>query len=196
MKATTLRFYNWSIEKASSPKAPFWLSLLFTLECVLFVPLDAILMFFCLQKRSHIFLYIVLATIASTISGLIGYLLGHFLWDLIGGWVVPHLISTASFERLTHQFHQYEHWALFFGALLPLPLKALSLVSGVFQLGIVPFITCVATARLIRFSLIGGAMAIWGEKVKTFLDRHFHRVFLVLGAKITILGAVFWFLAH
>jgi membrane protein YqaA with SNARE-associated domain len=196
MKASTTKLYNWAIHKASSTKAPLWLGLLFALELFLFIPLDAILMFFCLQKRNNIFLYMMIATLASTISGLVGYLLGHFLWDLIGNWVVPHVISTGTFERLSGHMVQYENWAVFIGGLVPFPLKALSLVGGVFNLGILPFITCLAAARLIRFALIGGFVAMWGEKVKLFVDRHFHRIFMVIGAKVAVAILFFWVLAR
>lgn len=196
MKKHSARLYHWAIEKASSTRAPFWLGLLFAMELFLFIPLDAILMFFCLQKRGNIFLYVMITTIASTLSGLVGYLFGHFLWDLIGNWVVPHLISPASFERMSGHIQHYENWAVFLGSLAPFPLKILSLVGGVFHLGILPFITCLAAARLLRFALIGSAMAFWGEKVKAFVDRHFHRIFMLLGAKIAVAFLFFWVLAR
>lgn len=196
MKTNATKFYHWANAKASSSKAPLWLGLLFFLELVLLVPLDAIMIFFCLQKRNHIFLYVMIATIASTLSAVGGYLLGHFLWDLIGNWVVPHLIPLATFEQISHHLEAYENWAVFLCALFPLPLKALSLISGVFHLSFFPFVTCLTTARLIRFGLIGTVMAIWGEKLKLFLDRHFHRVFLLLGAKIALATGAFWVLAR
>ncbi len=196
MKDSTTKLYNWAIQKASSTKAPFWLGLLFALELILLIPLDAVMMFFCLQRRSHIFLYILIATIASTISGAVGYMLGHFLWDLIGNWVIPHVLSAATFERLSGHLIQYENWAVFFGSLLPFPLKALSLTAGVFKLGIVPFVTCLAAARLLRFSLVGALMAMWGEKVKLFVDRHFHRIFMLIGAKVAAGAIFFWVLAR
>lgn len=195
MKRHSAKLYNWAIDKASSEKAPFWLGLLFSMELFLLIPLDAVMMFFCLQKRSNIFLYIMIATVASTLSGLIGYLLGHFLWDLVGGWVVPNLISTKSFAQMSGHVQHYENWAIFFGSLVPFPLKVLSLVAGVFQLGVLPFVTCLAIARLLRFAIIGTAMVFWGEKVKTFLDRHFHSIFMLLGAKIAAALLFFWVLA-
>ena len=195
MKRHSTKLYNWAIEKASSEKAPLWLALLFSMELFLLIPLDAVMAFFCMQKRSNIFLYIMIATLASTVSGLIGYLFGHFLWDLVGNWVVPHLISTTAFARMSTHIQQYENWAVFFGALLPFPLKALSLVGGVFHLGLAPFITCLAAARIFRFSLVAGLMAFWGDKVKIFVDRHFHSIFMVIGAKIAVALLFFWVLA-
>ena len=137
-----------------------------------------------------------IATIASTLSGLVGYLMGHFLWDLISGWVIPNLISSASFEQFSGHMQVYENWAVFIGGLLPFPIKALSLVAGVFKLGILPFMTCLAAARLVRFTLIGGAMALYGEKVKLFVDRHFHRLFMLVGAKVAAAIIFFWVLAR
>jgi len=195
MKEQTTKLYNWAVTKAESKKAPFWIALLFFLEIALFLPLDAILMFFCLQNRKRTLLYVILASVASTASGLIGYLLGHFLWDLIGPYVVPHLISTASFSNISHHFQAYENWAIFIGALIPFPLKALTLSAGVFQLGFGPFITWFMIARLLRFSLIGGSMLLWGEQVKSFMDRHFHRIIIVIGAKIAAAFLALWALA-
>lgn len=194
MRRQSTKFYNWAIEKASSSKAPIWLALLFSMELFLLIPLDAVMMFFCLQKRSNIFLYIMIATLASTLSGLFGYLIGHFLWDLVGNFVVPNLISTPSFEKMSHHILQYGSWAVFFGSLLPFPLKALSLVGGVFHIGLTSFMSCLAIARFLRFSLVGGLMAVWGEKVKTFIDKHFHSIFMVLGAKVAVAILFFWVL--
>lgn len=190
------RLYSWAIQKATSPKAPFWIGLLFSLELVLFIPLDAILMFFCLQNKSRIFLYITIATLASLASGLVGYLLGHFLWDLIGSYVVPHCISTASFDKVSSHFQAYENWAVFFGGLIPFPLKALSLGAGVFHLGVLPFVLCLTAARALRFMLIGGAMALWGENVKVFVEKHFHRIIMVIGAKVAMIFLFLWVLAR
>lgn len=196
MKAQTAKIYQWALQKAESERAPFWMSLLFLFEIALFLPLDAILVFFCLQNRRKILLYILLATIFSTISGLCGYLLGHFLWDLIGPYIVPHLISAASFAKASLHLQHYETRAIFFGALLPFPLKILSLTTGVFHLGLIPFLTYFVTGRLLRFLAIGGSMMLWGDKVKTFIDKHFHSVIVLLGAKAALVFTFLWLLAQ
>lgn len=195
MKVATARLYNWATLKANSTKAPLWIGLLFLLEIALLIPLDAVLMFFCLQNPRKTFLYILIAAIASTISAAVGYLLGHFLWDLIGPYIVPHFISTASFQHFASHLQLYENWAVLCGALLPFPLKALSITAGVFHLGLVPFLTCFAIGRLLRFTLVGGAMLLWGDKVKRFVERHFHRLVLLIGAKIALALGFFWVLA-
>lgn len=196
MRAQTEKLYQWALQKAESQRAPYWMALLFFLEILLIIPLDAVLIFFCLQNRKKVLSYVVIATIASTLSGIGGYMIGHFLWDLIGPYVVPHFISLSTFDRITYHLEAYESWAIFLGGLLPFPLKALSLASGVFHLGWSTFAFWFITARLLRFSLIGLAMTFWGEKVKRFLDRHFHRLMMLLGAKIAAAFLFFWAIAQ
>lgn len=186
------KLYRWAIDKAQSSFSTFWISILFFLEIALFLPLDAVLMFFCLQNRKKIFHYILIATLASSLSGLLGYLIGHFLWDLIGGYIVPSLISAKSFTMMAVNFQKYEAWAIFVGALIPFPIKVLTLGAGMFNLGIIPFFTYFFFARLLRFTLIGASMIVWGDKVKFFLEKHFGKVIMVFGAKIATAFAIFW----
>lgn len=190
------RVYNWAIRRTESRRSPLWIGLLFFLELVLFIPLDVVLIFFCLQNRRNIGLYVVIATLASTLSGFCGYLLGHFLWDLVGPYIVPHLICPAAFDRFAHHYQAYENWAIFFSSLLPLPLKVISLSAGIFHLGLTAFLSYLFLARLLRFALIGGAMILWGEKVKIFVDRHFHRLLVVVGAKIAVGFGLLWAISH
>jgi membrane protein YqaA with SNARE-associated domain len=196
MAANTGRLYQWALERTESRLAPLWIGLIFFLELLLFIPLDAILMFFCLQNRKRIFLYVLIAATASTLSGLCGYLLGHFLWDMIGSYVVPHLISASVFERFAVHYQVYEDWAIFIGSFLPLPMKLISLSAGIFHLGLPSFLAFIFLARLLRFSIVGGAMYLWGEKVKNFIDRHFRGLFIIIAAKIALGFAFFYAIAQ
>ncbi len=192
MTVATQPLYQWALRKAHSPRAPFWVALLFGLELVLFIPLDAVLMFFCLQRRSHTLLYVVIAALFSVVSGVMGYLVGCFLWDLVGSYVVPYLISPSFFAKIASHFQMHESLALFFGALLPFPLKALSLSAGVFKLSLPTFVGYVAAARSVRFLFVGGAMFFGGEPVQRFVERHFSKILLAIGAKATLIFLAIW----
>ncbi len=196
MKASTTKLYSWATQKANSSRSPLWIGLLFFLELVLFIPLDTILIFFCLQNPKKTFVYILIAATASMISASIGYLLGHFLWDIIGSYIVPAFISTSMFDKMSNHFQLYENWTVFFGSLLPFPLKALSLTAGVFHLGLAPFLSYLFIARLLRFSIVGSAMLIWGDQLKNFIERHFRWIILLLGTKIALVGGFIWILAQ
>lgn len=195
MRKTTTKLYNWATQKASSPHARWWITLLFALELVLLIPLDAVMVFFCLHDRRAIPIYILIGALASTFSALIGYSIGYFLWELVGPYVVPHLISHHLFEQFSCHCQNYGSLAIFLGALLPVPLKAISLIAGVFDFGVVPFLIYFFLGRLLRFSLVGGAMVLWGERVKIFLDRYYHHLLLAFLAKIAFIILLVWVLA-
>ena len=192
MTITTQPLYQWALRKAHSPRAPFWVALLFGFELILFIPLDAVLMFFCLQKRERTVLYVFLAAAFSVLSGIMGYLVGCFLWDLVGPYVVPYLISQSFFTKIAGHFQAHESWAVFLGALLPFPLKALSLTAGVFQLSFGSFVGYIAAARSVRFLFVGGAMFLGGERVQRFVERNFSRIMLLLGAKAALIFFTIW----
>lgn len=195
MRKRTEKLYLWAQERAASKRAPFWMALLFFLEILLFLPLDALFVFFSLQDKRKIFLYAAIAVVASTLSGLIGYSIGYLLWDWVSPYLIPHWIGAASFAKISHQLQMYEEGAVFLGALLPFPLKILSLAAGVFHLHPLPFLAALLTARVLRFFSLGTALALWGERIKAFLDRHFRKFFLAIGLKVAVALSFLWALS-
>lgn len=195
-KSHSKKFYNWAVQKADSPRSTFWIGLLFLGELFLFVPLDAILLFFCLHKRSKTLLYIAVALIASVISASIGYLIGYFLWDAVGPFITKYLVAEESILRMAGHYQKYQNMVAFLGSLLPFPLKALTLSAGFCSLAFLPFVVCVFLARMLRFLVVGGSTLIWGEQVKSFVERHFHKIFLLIGTKIALAFFFLWKIAH
>ena len=49
-----------------------------------------------------------------------------------------------------------------------------------------------AAARSVRFLFVGGAMFFGGEPVQRFVERHFSKILLVLGAKATLVFLAIW----
>ncbi len=190
------KIYNWACLKVHAPFATLWLGLLFLFELVLFVPLDALLMLFCLQKRERSFHFATIAAIASTLSGIGGYLLGMLLWDTIGPYIVGPVISQEFFDRMSLHYTEYESLAVFFGALLPIPFKVVALSAGFCQVPFLPFIACVLGARLLRFFFVAGAIYRFGEPINAFIERHFSRILVAVGAKIALTFAFFWALGQ
>lgn len=190
------KVYDWAGQKATTRFSPLWLGLVFLMELVLVVPLDALLMLFCMQNPKKRFVYALVGTFASAVSGILGYMIGLFLWDTVGPFIVKHLISESFFNRLVSQYNTYQHWAVILGSFLPVPFKAVALSAGFCQIAVVPFIAFVVVARAARFFIIAQLMGVWGEKVKAFIDRHFGRVVVALGAKIALTVTFFWALGH
>lgn len=194
MFGTAKKFYTWAAGKTSSRFAPLWLGAIFLLELVFFIPMDAVLLLFCLENQSRKYYYALMATLSSVITGIIGFFLGHLAWDFLQPHILDHWISTPFFNRITEQYQAIQNWAVFLGAFLPLPYKAVTLSAGVCHLTFLPFLGAIIAARWARFFLIAKAIEKWGVQIKTFVDRHFHRFMLALALKIGFALSIFWIL--
>ena len=190
------RAYNWAASKATLPLAPLWLGLIFSSELFLFLPLDALLMLFCLQNPQRRFIYASVATLVSICVACVGYGIGLLLWDTIGPFIVKHILSEESFNTFVQHYNLHENLAVFFGSLLPIPFKAVTLSAGFCHLSLGSFILFVGIARSLRFFSIAEAMYRWEAPIKKFIDRHFNRLLVGLGIKIALSFSFFWILGH
>ena len=190
--ALSQTIYNWAAAKANSRFSHFWLGMVFVLELVLFIPFDAVLVLFCLENPSRRYVYATFAALASVFTGLVGFLIGHLAWDLVGPWVLDRFVSQSFFDNLCLHYQNYQNWAVFLGALLPMPLKAVTLSAGVCHLAVTPFLLCIFLARMVRFFLVAKAVQIWGVQIKSFVTRHFGGILIIMGAKIALAFAFLW----
>ena len=188
------KIYDWACQKANSPYAPLWLAFIFFLEMFLFLPMDALLMLFCMHNPQRRFTYAMVATLSSLAIGLIGYGIGYLLWDSIGDFVTQHLISKDFFDRLVLHYNQHEHIAVFLGSFLPIPFKAITISAGFCQLSIGGYLSALFFARALRFFLIAEMMQRWGAQIRGFVDRYFGPLVIAFGAKVAMTFAFFWVL--
>ncbi|MBS0649140.1 MAG: DedA family protein [Verrucomicrobia bacterium] len=189
------KIYEWASRKANSPFAPLWLGVLFFLELVFILPMDAILLLFCLENPKRRYLYALVATVGSISCAVVGYFLGKAAWDFLSPYVLDRMISTSFFERICNHYLSHQHPAVFVGSLLPIPFKAVTLSAGVCKLALLPFLGMVLLARSARFFLIAKVVQRWGVQIKSFVDKHFHRFIVAVGAKIALALTFFWALS-
>jgi membrane protein YqaA with SNARE-associated domain len=189
------KIYDWASKKANSRHSTLWLGVVFFLELVFFLPMDAILLLFCLENPTKKYQYAFVATAASAASAFVGYILGFAAWEALSPYLLDHVISTSFFERLSHHYQDHQHTAVFLGSLLPVPFKAVTVTAGVCGLALAPFLAMVFLARTARFFLIAKLVQRWGLQIKAFVDKHFHRFLIAVGAKIAFALSFFWALS-
>ena len=185
------KVYDWMGQKAHSKRAIPWLSFLFFIEAFFFIPVDPLLILFCVENNKRSFFYATVATISSVLGGIFGYMIGNLMWQSIGSKLVSWIISEATFNQAVLKYKFYQNWAVLIAGFTPLPYKAVTLSAGFCNLPLAPFIIFSLIARGTRFFLIAGAIKIWGVQIKNFIDKYFNQLalFFVL---IIILG--FWLL--
>lgn len=190
------KLYSWASRRVHAPFASLWLGLLFFLEIIIFLPLDGILVLYCLERPSRKYLYVLIATLASTCAAVAGYFIGIYLWETWGPFILKHLISSSFFEQLRAHYQQYESWAVFIGAFLPLPFKAVTDSAGVCQLSFVLFMIAVFLGRAFRFLGISKILDRWHEQIRGFLQQSFLKVITAVGVKLILTVVFFWVLGH
>ncbi|MBT4594711.1 hypothetical protein HOD08_02430 [bacterium] len=190
------RIFNWSKRKVESRRAPYVLATMFFLETFLFVPLDPLLAFFCVQRKRDAKAFAALAVSFSVLGGLLSYALGAGLWEVIGAKLAGILISKNTFDLLVLKYKYYGHWVVFFGGLLPVPFKAVTLSAGFCRIPLIPFITAALAARGLRFFAVALVSVHWSEKIKVFVDRHFHHLVVLASVKFSIFALGLWLLVR
>ena len=188
------KVYDWASQKAYSPRAPLWLAFIFILEMFLLLPMDALLMLFCMHNPERRYTYAFVATLSSIVIGLIGYGVGYLFWDSIGSFVTQYLVSQSFFDRLVQHYNEYEFLAVFMGGFLPIPFKAVTISAGFCKLSLMGYVLALLVSRAARFFLIAAVMQRWGTPIRTFVDRHFSSLVVAFGAKVVLTFAFFWVL--
>lgn len=122
--------YDWMGSKVNSNNAIFWLAILFFTEAVFFIPVDPLLMLFCIQNSKRSFFYATVATLSSVAGGIFGYLIGYFLWNSVGSGLVNLVISENTFNQAVLKYKLYQNWAVLIAGFTPVPYKAITLSAG------------------------------------------------------------------
>jgi membrane protein YqaA with SNARE-associated domain len=166
--------------KVESKFATLWLAGLFFIEAFCFIiPVDPLLILFCVENQAKSFYYATIATISSVLGGVFGYLIGYCLWDSIGIKVVTFIISAEVFEAAKLKYQLYQNWAVLIAGFSPLPYKAVTLSAGFCHFSLSSFIFFSVLARGARFFLVALIIKLFGPSIKIFIDRYFNQLVIL-----------------
>ncbi|MFC1842527.1 YqaA family protein [Candidatus Dependentiae bacterium] len=183
------KIYNWLGSKVHTKYANPFFCILFYLEAIVLIPVDPILILYCLENRKKSLKYALMATISSVLGGITGYLLGSFLWtnfgeNILNFKLISYIVPQKTFYYLKGLYHTYATWAILISGFTPIPYKAATLSAGFCQLPIIPFIFFSCLARGARFFLVAIIITIWGKQIKYFIDRYFNLLSMLFVALV------------
>ena len=102
------RLYDWTMAKASDPRAEWWLALFAFVEASFFpIPPHPVLGLMCLAAPRKAIRFAIVATLASVAGGLLGYAIGHFVYDTVGTQLLAVLGLTESFPKAACYLREY-----------------------------------------------------------------------------------------
>jgi membrane protein YqaA with SNARE-associated domain len=168
------RLYDWTLSLAARKTAEAWLAIIAFVESSVFlVPADVLFLPMVLSRPERAYRYALVATLASTFGGIAGYLLGAFAYETVAKPVLEFYGALAEFERLKACAGRETTMVLLVTSglsHLP-PIKVVTILSGVVDVGLAFFIVSCLVARGARFYALAWALRRYGEPIKAFIEK-------------------------
>lgn len=190
------RMYDWTLSLAARKTSEAWLAVIAFIESSVFlVPADVLFVPMALARPERAYRYALVATIASTLGGIAGYLLGAYAYEAIAKPVLEVYNKLDDFERLRACAGRETTMVLLVTSglsHLP-PIKVVTILSGVVQVGMAFFILSCVIARGARFYALAWALKRYGEPIKTFIEE---RLGLIAGVAAALLIALYFLVKY
>ena len=168
------RLYDWTLSLAARKTAELWLAVIAFIESSVFlVPADVLFLPMALARPERAYRYALTATLASTLGGIAGYFLGLYAYDLLARPVLEFYGKLDEFEALRRCAGRETTMVLLLTSglsHLP-PIKVVTILSGVVNVGLGFFIASCLVARGARFFALAAALRRWGEPIREFVER-------------------------
>ena len=167
------RLYDWTMAKASDPRAEWWLALFAFVEASFFpIPPHPVLGLMCLAEPKKALRFAVIATLASVTGGLLGYAIGHFVYDTVGTKLLAMLGLTQSFPTAACYLREYGAEIIMIKGATPIPFKLLTITAGFISMPLLTFIGASLVSRSISFLIVGVLFRLFGAPIKAFIDKY------------------------
>ena len=177
---------DWMLEFADGEWALGALLLLTFSESTFFpIPPDPLLIAIGVANPSSAVWIAALATIASVA----GAFVGHFLGRRVGRPLLYRLVSESKVARAEALFNKYGAWAILVAAFTPIPYKVFTILAGVLNLPIRPFLLASLIGRGARFLTIGVLIYLFGESIQDFIDQQFELLTIAAAAGLVVVLA-------
>ena len=168
---------DWTLSLAESEWALVLLALVAFSESIFFpIPPDPLLIAIGIADPSMAIWAAALATLASVAGGIVG----HYLGRRVGRPLLYKFVSEDKVSRAEALFERYGAWAILAAAITPIPYKVFTILAGVMNLRMRPFLLASLVGRSIRIMTVGVLIYIFGESVREFIDHNFE--LLTVGA--------------
>jgi membrane protein YqaA with SNARE-associated domain len=167
--------YNWVLSWADTKYGiPVLAGVSFLESSVFPIPPDPLLMALSLGKPRNSFYYVIICSFMSIIGGIFGYLIGFIVWKQVSHFFFSYLFSIETFNYVGNKYTQNAFISVLGAAFTPIPYKVFTLAAGVFKINFLHFVFASAIGRSARFLIEGTLIYIYGDRIKSYLDKYFN----------------------
>ncbi|MCP4820632.1 MAG: DedA family protein [Shimia sp.] len=176
--------YNWTMRLADHPRALWALAIVSFVESSVFpIPPDVLMIPMILAAPRKAWLIASVALVSSVLGGLLGYAIGAFAFEQIGQPILASLGKAEAMTEFNSRFNDFGFWTVLGAGVTPFPYKVITIMSGWTGMPLATFVATSILARGIRFFIVAGLLAYFGEPIRDFIEKRFGlvvTVFLVL----------------
>jgi membrane protein YqaA with SNARE-associated domain len=166
------RLYDWTLSLAAGPNAELWLAIIAFVESSVFlVPADALFVPMALARPARAMRYAVIATVASTLGGVAGYLIGLYGYEAVARPILEFYGKLEAFEHLkTCAGRETTMIMLVTSGLSHLPpIKVVTILAGVINVGLIFFIVSCLLFRGARFLALAILIRRYGDPIREWI---------------------------
>jgi membrane protein YqaA with SNARE-associated domain len=169
------RVYDWVEHFAETPYGLWVLFLLAFAESSFFpVPPDVLLIALAVSIPAKALRYALVCSVGSVLGGMFGYLIGYQFMELIGVGILNFYGLTDKYESVAELYNRYNAWAIGIAGFTPIPYKVFTISAGAFKINFSVFLLASVVSRSARFFLVAGLIYMFGEQIRTFIERYFN----------------------
>ena len=186
------KLYNRILSWAEHKYSVYVLAGVSFLEASVFpIPPDPILLTMCLGRPKRSLWYALVCSIFSVLGAVLGYFIGLTLWSTMEGFFFNYVFSENAFLYVKNLYHENSFLAILTAAFTPIPYKVFTVAAGVFRVSLADLIIASAIGRSARFFIEGGLFYFFGPRIKTFIDRYFNILTIVVTLLLIVLFVVY-----
>ena len=173
------RIYDWCIDAAHKPYALWIMGAVAFAESSFFpVPPDVMLIPMSLARPQRAWVYAAICTATSVLGGLLGYAIGSLLYDSVGHWLISVYGYGSDLEKFRAMYAEYGAWIILIKGATPIPYKLVTIASGFAGYNLFLFVVLSAITRGLRFGIVAGLLAYFGEPIRNFIEKRLEYVMI------------------
>ncbi|MDE4174545.1 DedA family protein [Phaeobacter sp. PT47_59] len=170
--------YDRTMALADHPQALWWLAAVSFVESSVFpIPPDVLMIPMILARPSRAWLIALVALVSSVLGGLLGYAIGAFFYEGIGQPILQAMGKADAMEAFNTRFNDFGFWAVLTAGITPFPYKVITIMSGWTGMPLATFLATSILARALRFFAVAALLRLFGDPVRSFIERRLGFVF-------------------
>jgi membrane protein YqaA with SNARE-associated domain len=171
--------YFWLMRHAEGRHAWTMLAVVSFAEASFFpIPPDVMLVPMALADRSRALLLAGWCMLWSVLGGLLGYAIGSLLYDSVGHWLISVYGYGSDLEKFRSMYAEYGAWIILIKGATPIPYKLVTIASGFAGYNLFLFVVLSAITRGLRFGIVAGLLAYFGEPIRNFIEKRLEYVMI------------------